>query len=41
MDWSQVYTLPARDTQVEIIDAESVEEQAKILADRLFEEKVI
>jgi electron transfer flavoprotein beta subunit len=40
-DWSQVSALPARDTQVEIIAADTVEEQAKILVDRLFEEKVI
>lgn len=40
-DWSNVYSLPPRDTQVEIIEADSVEEQARILADRLFEEKVI
>jgi electron transfer flavoprotein beta subunit len=41
VDWSNVYSLPPRDTQVEIIEADSVEEQARILADRLFEEKVI
>jgi hypothetical protein len=41
VDWSAVYGLPPRDTQVEIIEADSVEEQARILADRLFEEKVI
>ena len=41
VDWSQVSALPARDTQVEIIAADTVEEQAKILVDRLFEEKVI
>jgi electron transfer flavoprotein beta subunit len=40
-DWSNVSALPARDTSVEIITADSAEEQAKILADRLFEEKVI
>jgi electron transfer flavoprotein beta subunit len=40
-DWSNVYGLPPRDTKVEIIEADSVEEQARILADRLFEEKVI
>jgi electron transfer flavoprotein beta subunit len=40
-DWSQISALPARDTQVEIIAADTVEEQAKILVDRLFEEKVI
>lgn len=41
VDWSNVYALPARDTTVEIIEAETVEEQVRILADRLFEEKVI
>lgn len=40
-DWSNVSALPARDTSVEIIEAESVGEQVKILVDRLFEEKVI
>ncbi|MGD8804768.1 MAG: electron transfer flavoprotein subunit beta/FixA family protein [Chloroflexota bacterium] len=40
-DWGNISALPARDTSVEIIAADSVEEQAKILADRLFEEKVI
>jgi electron transfer flavoprotein beta subunit len=40
-DWSQISALPARDSSVEIIEAETVEEQAKILVDRLFEEKVI
>lgn len=41
VDWSNIYEPPPRDTTVEIIEAETVEEQAKILADRLFEEKVI
>jgi electron transfer flavoprotein beta subunit len=41
VDWSGVYALPARDSEVEIIEADTVEEQARILADRLFEEKVI
>lgn len=41
VDWSQVYGIPAREGSVEIIEAETVEEQARILADRLFEEKVI
>jgi electron transfer flavoprotein beta subunit len=40
-DWSQVSALPARDSSVEIITADTVEEQARILVDRLFEEKVI
>ncbi|MDX1414063.1 MAG: electron transfer flavoprotein subunit beta/FixA family protein [Candidatus Promineifilaceae bacterium] len=41
VDWSQVYTLPPREGEVEIIDADSVEEQVEILVDKLFEEKVI
>ncbi|MFN2189733.1 MAG: electron transfer flavoprotein subunit beta/FixA family protein [Candidatus Promineifilaceae bacterium] len=41
VDWSGIYELPSRDTSVEIIEADSVEEQARILVDRLFEEKVI
>ena len=41
VEWSNIYEPPPRDTSVEIIEAETVEEQAKILADRLFEEKVI
>jgi electron transfer flavoprotein beta subunit len=41
VDWSQVYAIPPREGSVEIIEADSVEEQARILADRLFEEKVI
>jgi electron transfer flavoprotein beta subunit len=41
VDWSNVYSLPARDTSVEFIEGDTVEEQAQILADRLFEEKVI
>jgi electron transfer flavoprotein beta subunit len=40
-DWSNVYALPPRDSSVEIIKADTVEEQARILVDRLFEEKVI
>jgi electron transfer flavoprotein beta subunit len=40
-DWSNVYAPPPRETSVEIIEAGTVEEQARILADRLFEEKVI
>ena len=40
-DWSNVYALPPRDTSVELIEAETVEESTKILVDRLFEEKVI
>ena len=41
VDWSDVYGLPPRDTAVEIIEGESVEEMAQVLFDRLFEEKVI
>ena len=41
VDWSHVYAIPPREGTVEIIEADTVEEQAKILADKLFEEKVI
>lgn len=41
VDWSKVYNIPAREGNVEMISADSVEEQARILADKLFEEKVI
>jgi electron transfer flavoprotein beta subunit len=41
VDWSDVYGLPPRDTSVEIIEAESAGEKARILVERLFEEKVI
>jgi electron transfer flavoprotein beta subunit len=41
VDWSNTYPLPARETRAEIISADSVEEQARILVDKLFEEKVI
>lgn len=41
VDWSNVYNIPAREGNVQIITADSVEEQARILADKLFEEKVI
>jgi electron transfer flavoprotein beta subunit len=41
VDWSQVYGLPPRDTAVEIVEADTVQEQARILVDRLFVEKVI
>ena len=40
-NWSNVYALPPSDSSVEIIEADTVEEQARLLADRLFEEKVI
>lgn len=41
VDWSNVYALPPRETKVEFIEADSAEEQARILVDKLFEEKVI
>ncbi len=41
VDWGHIYSIPAREGSVEIIEADSVEEQAAILADKLFEEKVI
>ncbi|MCA9934823.1 MAG: electron transfer flavoprotein subunit beta/FixA family protein [Ardenticatenaceae bacterium] len=41
VDWSHVYTIPPREGSVTLIEADSVEEQAKLLADKLFEEKVI
>jgi len=41
VDWSHIYAIPPRQGSVEIIEAETVAEQASILADRLFEEKVI
>jgi electron transfer flavoprotein beta subunit len=41
VDWSNVYAIPAREGSVEMIEADSVEEQASQLADKLFEEKVI
>ncbi|MBP6015599.1 MAG: electron transfer flavoprotein subunit beta/FixA family protein [Candidatus Promineofilum sp.] len=40
-DWSNVYSPPPREGEVEIITADSVEEQARILVNKLFEEKVI
>jgi electron transfer flavoprotein beta subunit len=40
-DWSNIYTLPPRESEVEIIKGDSVEDQAQALVDRLFEEKVI
>ncbi|MCP4420692.1 MAG: electron transfer flavoprotein subunit beta/FixA family protein [Chloroflexi bacterium] len=41
VDWSNIYAIPPREGSVEMIEADSVEAQAEILADRLFEEKVI
>ncbi|MCA9867925.1 MAG: electron transfer flavoprotein subunit beta/FixA family protein [Anaerolineae bacterium] len=40
-DWSSVYSPPPREGEVEIITADSVEEQVRILVNKLFEEKVI
>lgn len=40
-DWSAVYAMPPREGEVEMITADSVEEQARILVQKLFEEKVI
>jgi electron transfer flavoprotein beta subunit len=40
-DWSNVYTIPPREGEVMIIQADSTEEQAHILVEKLFEEKVI
>jgi electron transfer flavoprotein beta subunit len=41
VDWSHIYAMPAREGEVEMIAADSVEEQARLLVDKLFEEKVI
>jgi electron transfer flavoprotein beta subunit len=41
VDWSHIFEPPPRDSSVEIVAADTVEEEAKILADRLLEEKVI
>lgn len=41
VDWSHVYTIPPRVGSVEMIEADGAAAQAKILADKLFEEKVI
>ena len=41
VDWSHIYAMPPREGAVEIIEADSVAEQARLLADKLFEEKVI
>lgn len=40
-DWSNVYPIPPREGSVEMISADSVQEQARILVSKLFEEKVI
>jgi electron transfer flavoprotein beta subunit len=41
VDWAKVYALPARAANTEMITGDSVEEQARILVDRLLEEKVL
>jgi electron transfer flavoprotein beta subunit len=41
VNWSNIYAPPPRETSVELIEADSVEEQARILVNKLFEEKVI
>lgn len=41
VDWTSIYAPPPRETSVELIEADSVEEQARILVSKLFEEKVI
>jgi electron transfer flavoprotein beta subunit len=41
VDWSNVYAIPPRGGSVQMIAGDSVEAQAKILVDKLFEEKVI
>ncbi|WP_374689736.1 electron transfer flavoprotein subunit beta [Promineifilum sp.] len=40
-DWSNIYPVPPREGEIEMIAADSVEEQARILVNKLFEEKVI
>lgn len=40
-DWSNVYPIPPREGDTEIITADTIEEQVRILVDKLFEEKVI
>jgi electron transfer flavoprotein beta subunit len=40
-DWSHVYTIPPRQGSVTMISGDSVEEQARALVEKLFEEKVI
>ena len=41
VDWSEVYAIPPREGEVTMIEADSVEEQAEMLVEKLFEEKVI
>jgi electron transfer flavoprotein beta subunit len=40
-NWSDISQPPPRDVKVEIMAGETIEEKARALADRLFEEKVI
>jgi electron transfer flavoprotein beta subunit len=40
-DWTDVYPMPPREGETEIIPGDSVEEQVRKLVDKLFEEKVI
>lgn len=40
-NWEHVYSLPAREGNVEIIEGDSVAEKVATLVDKLFEEKVI
>lgn len=41
VDWSDVYRIPPREGEVIIIEADSVDEKAALLVEKLFEEKVI
>lgn len=41
VNWSDIYTIPPREGSCEIIEGDTVEEQAKKLVDKLFEEKVV
>ncbi|HQF69707.1 MAG TPA: electron transfer flavoprotein subunit beta/FixA family protein [Promineifilum sp.] len=40
-DWSNVYAVPPREGEIEMIAGDTVEEQARNLVNKLFEEKVI
>lgn len=40
-DWTEVYPMPPREGETEIITGDSVEDQVRILVNKLFEEKVI
>ncbi|MDJ0755179.1 MAG: electron transfer flavoprotein subunit beta/FixA family protein [Ardenticatenaceae bacterium] len=41
VNWQKIYSLPAREGSVEMIDGDSMNDKAKKLVDKLFEEKVI